>query len=189
MSIWDKILNFFGIIGLGILIQTLPKVFENIKKFLKENEWLKQGIIFIFKTIAGAAMVLKNIYEFFAGKDLNKNKLAQQRREVDKNISIFERDVKLITNGVNNKLKINEVDDEDEDDDNQSSSSGILGTISSDINKMVNIDGNLTEKDKDDIRKEDELNDLLDKNSMHFSNLTQERYLSLIHISAPTRPY
>ena len=47
MSIWDKILNFFGIIGLGILIQTLPKVFENIKKFLKENEWLKQGIIFL----------------------------------------------------------------------------------------------------------------------------------------------
>ena len=174
MSIWDKILNFFGIIGLGILIQTLPKVFENIKKFLKENEWLKQGIIFIFKTIAGAAMVLKNIYEFFVGKDLNKDKLAKQRREVDKNISVFERDVKLITNGVNDKLKINEVDedeDEDEDDDNQSSSS--------------NLDGNLTEKDKDDIRKEDELNNLLEKKTMHQSNLTQERHSNILSIIGP----
>ena len=47
MSIWDKILNFFGIIGLGIFIQTLPKVFENIKKFLKENEWLNK-VLFLF---------------------------------------------------------------------------------------------------------------------------------------------
>ncbi len=50
-SIWDKILLFFGIMGLGILLETLPKVFNNIRKFLRENEWLKQGIIFIFKTI------------------------------------------------------------------------------------------------------------------------------------------
>ena len=175
MSIWDKILNFFGIIGLGILIQTLPKVFENIKKFLKENEWLKQGIIFIFKTIAGAAMVMKNIYEFFAGKDLNKDKLAKQRREVNKNISVFERDVKLITNGVNEKLKSNQVDEDG--DDTQGSSSGILGTISSDINEMVNLDNKDDKDDKDD---KDEKN-----NSMHFSNLTKERHSNILSIIGP----
>ncbi len=41
---------------------------------------------------------------------------------------------------------------------------------------MVNLDNNVSQKDKDDIRKEDELNNLLDKNLMHFSNLTPGRY-------------
>ena len=194
MSIWDKILNFFGIIGLGILIQTLPKVFENIKKFLKENEWLKQGIIFIFKTIAGAAMVMKNIYEFFAGKDLNKNKLAKQRREVDKNISVFERDVKLITNGVNDKLKSNQVD-EDEENVVENQNRGTLGWRSLvdfttfGLTDLDNVGGlfqsnnnTLTETDKNDIRKENELNDLLENNSMNKSNLTIEKYRDFVSI-------
>ena len=193
MSIWDKILNFFGIIGLGILIQTLPKVFENIKKFLKENEWLKQGIIFIFKTIAGAAMVMKNIYEFFAGKDLNKDKLAKQRREVNKNISVFERDVKLITNGVNEKLKSNQVDDEENIVENQNR--GTLGWRSTadfltfgltDLDNMGGLfqsnNNTLTETDQNDIRKENELNDLLENNSMNKSNLTIEKYRDFISI-------
>ena len=165
-SIWDKILNFFGIIGLGILIQTLPKVFENIKKFLKENEWLKQGIIFIFKTIAGAAMVLKNIYEFFVGKDLNKDKLAKQRREVDKNISVFERDVKLITNGVNDKLKINEVDEEE---------------VEVKDTKKGEVEGKTPPPPKSG---KDEVGDN-DDNPMHFSNLTEERHSNILSIIGP----
>ena len=170
MSIWDKILNFFGIIGLGILIQTLPKVFENIKKFLKENEWLKQGIIFIFKTIAGAAMVMKNIYEFFAGKDLNKDKLAKQRREVDKNISVFERDVKLITNGVNDKLKINEVDDDDEDEQEVKDT------------KKGEVEGRKPPLPKS---QKDEVGDNNNDNPMHFSNLTKERHSNILSIIGP----
>ena len=173
MSIWDKILNFFGIIGLGILIQTLPKVFENIKKFLKENEWLKQGIIFIFKTIAGAAMVMKNIYEFFAGKDLNKNKLAQQRTQVDKNISVFERDVKLITNGVNDKLKINKVDDEDDDEDEEQE---VKDT------KKGEVEGRTPPPPKS---KKDEVGDNDGDNTMHFSNLTKERHSNILSIIGP----
>ena len=158
-SIWDKILLFFGIMGLGILLETLPKVFNNIRKFLRENEWLKQGIIFIFKTIAGAAMVMKNIYEFFAGKDLNKDKLAKQRKEVDKNISVFERDVKLITNGVNDKLKINEVDDDDEDEE-----------VEVKDDKKGEVEGRKPPLPKS---QKDEVGDNND-NPMHFSNLTKE---------------
>ena len=56
MSIFDKLLNFFGNILLGILITELPKAIAAAQKFFDDNPWIIPTFKNIFKFLGNTLM-------------------------------------------------------------------------------------------------------------------------------------
>jgi len=65
MSIFDKIMEFAGIILLGIIINNLPKIISGLKKFFSDNKWIIDTIKFTIDIIGKAISATINLVENF----------------------------------------------------------------------------------------------------------------------------
>lgn len=90
MSLFDKIMNFAGVILLGLLINNLPKIIEKVEKFFTDNKWLVDGIRFLFDVTGNVIQsVIGFITNFksFAGSTQEQIKI--QRDNITKEIENF----------------------------------------------------------------------------------------------------
>ena len=84
MSLFDRIKQFFGTILLGILINNLPKIYEQVQKFLDENK----GIIETIKTVINVTgkAIMGFIDVFNSAKDIIGdlgNTITEIKKELD----------------------------------------------------------------------------------------------------------
>lgn len=81
-SIKDRILNFFGYLLLGFIIEKLPQIIENISSFLKTVAPVVTGTIAAFGTIAtGIGSVYNSISSIFNPESSKKN-IDQSEKEL-----------------------------------------------------------------------------------------------------------
>lgn len=87
MSIFDKIMEFAGIILLGIIINNLPKIISGLKKFFSDNKWIIDTIKFTIDIIGNALSATINLienFEKFAGD--TKENITKSREKIVKQI-------------------------------------------------------------------------------------------------------
>lgn len=78
-SIFDKIMEFFGLIAGGILISTLPAIIKSIRQFFIDHKELIDGIKEFFRVIGDA---IKGFVAMFDSSPLNKDQLENDREEL-----------------------------------------------------------------------------------------------------------
>lgn len=78
-SIFDKIMEFFGLIAGGILISTLPRIIKSIRQFFIDHKELIDGIKEFFKVVGNA---IKGFIAMFNSSPLNKDQLEKDREEL-----------------------------------------------------------------------------------------------------------
>ena len=78
-SIFDKIMEFFGLIAGGILISTLPRIIKSIRQFFIDHKELIDGIKEFFKVVGNA---IKGFVAMFESSPLNKDQLEKDREEL-----------------------------------------------------------------------------------------------------------
>ena len=78
-SIFDKIMEFFGLIAGGILISTLPRIIKSIRQFFIDHKEVIDGIKEFFKVVGNA---IKGFVAMFESSPLNKDQLEKDREEL-----------------------------------------------------------------------------------------------------------
>ena len=88
-SIWDKVLNFFGIIVIGALVKKLPDLIEGIEKTFEKIKGVWDTIMGAFTAIGESLKKLVNVFTPIFGKDTSREfKDAQKELDnLDKEIS------------------------------------------------------------------------------------------------------
>ena len=81
-SIWDKVLNFFGIIVIGALIKKLPDLIDGIEKTFEKIKGVWDTIMGAFTAIGESLGKLVNAFTPIFGKDVSKE-LKDAQKELD----------------------------------------------------------------------------------------------------------
>ena len=81
-SIWDKVLNFFGIIVIGALIKKLPDLIDGIEKTFEKIKGVWDTIMGAFTAIGESLGKLDNSFTPIFGKDVSKE-LKDAQKELD----------------------------------------------------------------------------------------------------------
>ena len=81
MNIFDKIMEFAGIILLGILVNNLPTIISKLEEFFKENSAFINGITEVIKFIGKGILSLSGlILDLSSGKQ---NQIIGDRKNID----------------------------------------------------------------------------------------------------------
>lgn len=86
MNIFDKIMEFAGIILLGIIINNLPKIISGLKKFFSDNKWIIDTIKFTIDIIGkaiNATIYLVENFEKIVG-DTKQNIIKSREKIIEK---------------------------------------------------------------------------------------------------------
>ena len=81
-SIWDKVLNFFGIIVIGALVKKLPDLIEGIEKTFEKIKGVWDTIMGAFSAIGKSLGKLVDAFTPIFGKDVSKE-LKDAQKELD----------------------------------------------------------------------------------------------------------
>ena len=81
-SIWDKVLNFFGIIVIGALIKKLPDLIDGIEKTFEKIKGVWDTIMGAFTAIGESLGKLVNSFTPIFGKDVSKE-LKDAQKQLD----------------------------------------------------------------------------------------------------------
>lgn len=141
-SIFDKILEFFGLIALGILIQKLPEILEKIDNFM-DSDFMK-GVTNILTIIGDGFTELGKLVGIIP--ESKQKEILQNFKDLEKdidgdklNFDNFEKDSKLLegeTQNLENEVdkKLKESDKSEPEEQNNSESSGSADTTNEDSN-------------------------------------------------------
>ena len=115
LSFFDKIKEFFGLILMGIIINNLPYMIDQIKGFFDRNRWIIDGTKFILKSISSGIMGIINLVKMFSpSKQESLTKDAQQLKKefsrldgelIDDNVEINRRLTELEKEQAKNNQK------------------------------------------------------------------------------------
>ena len=81
-SIWDKVLNFFGIIVIGALVKKLPDLIEGIEKTFEKIKGVWDTIMGAFSAIGKSLGKLVDAFTPIFGKDVSKE-LKDAQKDLD----------------------------------------------------------------------------------------------------------
>ena len=85
MNIFDKIMEFAGILLLGILVNNLPTIISKLESFFKENSAFINGVIQVIKFIGKGILSLSGLVSsLFSGEQ---NKISENRKKIDEDLS------------------------------------------------------------------------------------------------------
>jgi rare lipoprotein A (peptidoglycan hydrolase) len=105
MNIFDKIMEFAGIILLGILVNNLPTIISKLEEFFKENSAFINGVIQVIKFIgSGIASLSGLVSNLSSGKQ---NQIASDRKKIDEDLGGLKQqlgDVSSKTNEINKAI-------------------------------------------------------------------------------------
>lgn len=77
MSLFDRVMNFAGVLLLGFIINKLPAIITRIRTFFDNNPWIIPAIKTLFEMIGNAAMgfmSMVNTFKSFSSASIKKSK-------------------------------------------------------------------------------------------------------------------
>ncbi|MFZ9360791.1 MAG: hypothetical protein ACO249_05630, partial [Candidatus Nanopelagicales bacterium] len=101
MSIFDKILEFFGIILLGIVVNNLPQILSGLQKFF-DSEFIKGVKSFIGAIVDGTGKVINFVQGFSTDQQ---NKTISERKEINNKIDTLKTDLDKFNLDIEQKKK------------------------------------------------------------------------------------
>jgi rare lipoprotein A len=105
MSLFDKVMEFAGVILLGILVNNLPTIISNIKTFFSENAWWINGIIdigkFIGKSISGLISIMSGTD--MSGTEAGRKKIDGQLQQLKSTLGDIEGKKKQLDDALSGK--------------------------------------------------------------------------------------
>jgi rare lipoprotein A (peptidoglycan hydrolase) len=110
MNIFDKIMEFAGIILLGILVNNLPTIISKLEGFFKQNSAFIDGIVQVIKFIGkGISSLSGLVSNLSSGKQ---NQIASDRKKIDQDLGGLKQQLsdassktKQINEAINSKKK------------------------------------------------------------------------------------
>lgn len=85
MNIFDKIMEFAGIILLGILVNNLPTIISKLEGFFKENSPFIKSVIQVIKFIGKGIVSLSRLVSDLSFG--NQNRINENRKKIDQDLS------------------------------------------------------------------------------------------------------
>ena len=64
MSFFDKVKEFFGLVLMGVIINNLPYIIDQVKTFFENNPWIISGTKFVFGAIGKGILGIINLVNF-----------------------------------------------------------------------------------------------------------------------------
>ena len=105
MNIFDKIMEFAGIILLGILVNNLPTIISKLEGFFRQNSAFINGIVQVIKFIgSGIASLSGLVSNLSSGKQ---NQIAGDRKKIDQDLGGLKQqlsDASSKTNDIRNAI-------------------------------------------------------------------------------------
>ena len=101
MSIFDKILEFFGILLLGIVVNNLPQILSGLQKFF-DSEFIKGVKSFIGAIVDGTGKIINFDQGFSTDQQ---NKTISERKEIDNKIDTLKTDLDKFNLDIEQKKK------------------------------------------------------------------------------------
>lgn len=105
MSLFDKLMEFAGIILLGIVVNNLPTIISKIQTFFSENAWWINGIIDIGKFVGKSILVLADLIAGtnMSGIKADRSKIDADLKNLKGNLGDIESQKKKLDDALNGK--------------------------------------------------------------------------------------